>query len=622
MGGDYIKPEKIGEIFEDILPASKVAEARMSSITERKLINSYIRAIFIKSRDGEMVNFLKNGHKSEITTILSRMKVVQVNPYHMSYLTNNILRTLPDNFILFKSCYPIKYEKRVASIKCSEDSMSINIRVYAMNIYDEMCYWLNKVRDTYDKRLSNIWREILFYQFLREDIIKPKHNPHFIMIHSYYITDNETIDFAKLKKLKDEYFNKRTGDDIKNNTIDNLEKSLFEVINNGITVAHGKLLENQEFIGNYNFFEKNIHRLRLVRNRLFDDETKKEINLFMPSKKCIVSLTESPDQSILQWCLRNYIISDGIVRKQTTTGLHSDDEWMVIIFQLFSAFYTMNKKRFTTRILSWHENIFIKSFGKSGGEGHWKYVIGGVEFYVPNLGDMVMIDSVYKKVDNALTDSFENHIMFNEIVPHFFDDSKGIYLNNLNFNYTTNITSGNNINTELENVLKSNFNNLFNPQVFTEFEKLNLGFVKPNNVILSLMDEVNKINFTGIETDCETLLKEGFIKKFHKFLHPKLGTNITELESKQIYPFGTEIENTNVGEMLIYKSISGIIEVKKWVIMFDTKSYTVIDKLGSSVTVKSVNKNSLAKFNGSEINMNFDYNNPIINDQILDIYNI
>ena len=47
---------------------------------------------------------------------------------------------------------------------------------------------------------------------------------------------------------------------------------------------------------------------------------------------------------------------------------------------------------------------------------YWKYVINGIEYYVPNYGHMVMIDSTFKDV------RVQPKICSNKITPGTFDD--------------------------------------------------------------------------------------------------------------------------------------------------------------------------------------------------------
>jgi hypothetical protein len=123
----------VGEIFEDILPAAQVGVNRFTTLSERLILYSYIRSILIKSSEGEEIAIgdHKNS-KPEIINLLSYMKMLEMNPYHFSRLTNNHYRTMPDNFVMFKSCYPIRLEKSINVIKCAKEAVNTNIRIYIL----------------------------------------------------------------------------------------------------------------------------------------------------------------------------------------------------------------------------------------------------------------------------------------------------------------------------------------------------------------------------------------------------------------------------------------------------------------------------------------------------------
>ena len=105
----------IGEIYEDILPKAAISQNRYTTLSERLVIANYFRSILIKRGDGEEVKI--DGQKAneytrerfEIHNLLSHINVMDINPYHKNSLTNNPYRTLPDNMVMFRSCYPIKY---------------------------------------------------------------------------------------------------------------------------------------------------------------------------------------------------------------------------------------------------------------------------------------------------------------------------------------------------------------------------------------------------------------------------------------------------------------------------------------------------------------------------------
>ena len=59
-------------------------------------------------------------------------------------------------------------------------------------------------RNINDKLSFDVWREIIYYEFIREKIIKAKKCPNFISIILYGIDPVTKIDYNKIKLIKDE----------------------------------------------------------------------------------------------------------------------------------------------------------------------------------------------------------------------------------------------------------------------------------------------------------------------------------------------------------------------------------------------------------------------------------
>jgi len=46
---------------------------------------------------------------------------------------------------------------------------------------------------------ANVWRELVYYEYVREQILKKYKCPNFIMLYAYYTANNVNIDFEKIK---------------------------------------------------------------------------------------------------------------------------------------------------------------------------------------------------------------------------------------------------------------------------------------------------------------------------------------------------------------------------------------------------------------------------------------
>ena len=193
---------KIHDLYEDVLPSvNGIIQKTLTTLSERTIIYQYLRSIFIRHNDGEDISignkYPSNVQRTELTNLLSHIKLMEINPCHFSRITNNPYKTLPDDFLMYRSCYPVRLNKNNGIVTCAQDNIGINIRIYQMKVLDIMA---NKMSDGFQKKDCDLWREIAYYEYVREKIIKPKRCPNFVMMYAWYQTVKTGIDFMKLKK--------------------------------------------------------------------------------------------------------------------------------------------------------------------------------------------------------------------------------------------------------------------------------------------------------------------------------------------------------------------------------------------------------------------------------------
>ena len=97
---------------------------------------------------------------------------------------------------MYRSCYPIRLGQS-NSIECSKSSIGMNIRIYLLSKYDDSTH-----TSALSRYNSDVWRELDYYQYIREEIIKHNISPNFVSLHSYYMTKNTGINFAKFDKIR------------------------------------------------------------------------------------------------------------------------------------------------------------------------------------------------------------------------------------------------------------------------------------------------------------------------------------------------------------------------------------------------------------------------------------
>ena len=543
-----------GEIFEDILPATHVAHNRMTTLSERQVLYSYIRSILVKKGEGEEIAFSDNSKKPEIINLLSYMKMLEINPYHFSRLTNNPYRTLPDNFVMFRSCYPVRLNKNANFLMCAKESVGANIRIYSMNMYDELANKIN--HGSIKKKYSNIWREIIFYQYIREEILKKKICPHFPFLYSYYMTKNSGIDFQKIKNLKKNFVDKNSDFENDNNIIkktlftDTIKSMLSADKNLGLVLNVNDLKDyrnntvgkvNLDKINDQNKFKYGDNKKTIIFD-LCNNEL--EVDITAKSQNCLVAITEAPNQNIINWSTRAYVIDDGPVRKQLNTGVHDLLTWKSVIFQILVAFYVMDLKKIAIKEMSWARNIFIKDLDQGSSINYWKYKIGGINYFIPNMGSLVIFDSCFDDLKDGLgSDYYDNgkKIKYKLNAELFEDTDRTIGYGGMDL-----VITG----TNIDDVLKDNFIALFSANVFsTEFTSY--GGIKPPEEIINLVKNIGEINYKNKnETGGEDDLIDVILDNFSGFLHNKVGKIVNETEKTQLYPVGVDINLCKKGELV------------------------------------------------------------------------
>ena len=392
---------KLASLYEDILPSEgNVSNNTFNTLKERMIIHHYIRSIFIKTGDGEelLINGGPNRTESEVTNLLSHVKLLEINPYHYNRLTDNIYRTLPTNFVMYRSCYPIKLGQ-FNSIECSKSSIGMNIRIYLLSKYDDETHV-----STLPRYNSDVWRELDYYQYIREEIIKHNISPNFVSLHSYYMTKNTGINFGKFDKIRGQiemrnYEIAKSNSDIRNNLykkyiIDQMDANPKEIVSFDDLIRE-QLIPATAVARPVTALERTkVITIRVERNIL-----NSRYNHFMDSDKCLVMLSEAPTQHLLNWATRTYQIDNGPVKKMIQNGYHDDRVWQSVFFQLLLSMLVMFEKKIMFTEFSLKNNIFIKDLKHSDQSvGIWKYIFDGIEYFVPNYGYLLLIDSNFAEI--------------------------------------------------------------------------------------------------------------------------------------------------------------------------------------------------------------------------------
>ncbi len=600
---------KIANLYEDILPNEEnVINNTFNTLKERMILHNYIRSIFIKTGDGEelLINGGPNNSKSEITNLLSHVKLLEINPYHFNRITNNPYKTLPNNFVMYRSCYPIRLSQSNI-VECSKSSVGMNVRIYLLSKYDENINTVNGI----SRIGSDIWRELDYYQYIREEIIKPNLSPNFITLHSYYMTKNTGINFKKFEDLKSNIDLNNKNIEAMNSKIRNdiyLKYIIQNTINDpNFKVTFRDLVINKVVPDGPDRAVSDQERAQCITNMVNNMEPSK-LNQYLDSDKCLVMLSEAPTQHLLNWATKTYQqgMNNAPVSKMIQHGYHDDKVWGSIYFQLLLSMLIMLEKEVMFTEFSIENNVYIKDLNHSEQNvGIWKYIYNGLDYYVPNYGYLLLIDSNYCDIKKEQDTYNVNKLTFTTInnTPQIVHKIKSTIMNDTNSN-------GEIYKLCLEQMIKAfSRNNL--GQSF-----VNYGGIAPTNAFLNELDNISmrivKIKDDhfkpGIVFDKNKFLSDikqlpsNIIKtKYFNMLHSRIGTPVKDNEKTYIGDYFDS--STKVGSIIVIKQSSvlntfGIYMGDNKVLTTNSIIFSQDDRNQISFDIKDIDMNNILNYYG------------------------
>ena len=551
----------INRVYEDVLPGDPNTYTFLK-LNERETIKKFMRNSILEKYDGEEMS-IKGGDK----TLLSWVKLFEVNPYT---LKASPYENIPTGFLLYRSAYPIKYSKEDHTIKTTPTSMAFNLRVYKLSNGALRCKDIKGL----DCNYYDIWRDIKYYEWVNT-IIKRKISPNFINLILYVIDSKSKVGFDKLDLIKKQYNNEEYILQTDNNK-NFLEKIGLSKINintnmpilNTNTLKRRLISENKYDLDKTTMNEAKEETLadsiknqtleiKNIINKIKPDTEKIDATtdyLLKDSGKILVAVTEAPNTNIIKWNSKVYK-SYGTVKTMTSTGYHNPDVWRSVLFQLLYACAVLEKENIYFNNFSLENNVFIKDVQTDGtGNSCWVYKINNIEYYVPNYGYMVVIDSNFADITEKSTK--QQFKIYSNIYGNINSDKSAF---------------GSTFKTILKNKI--------NCEEFKHFDANNLD------------DEVVKMITTILkELDATTNISNIFSNCFPEFFNNKIGKLLTILEkgsfnilNKPDYREGSLMirqKRYDEYEWVIYLGQNGS---QKKILIKDTKGYSQIDVFSSAL---------------------------------------
>jgi hypothetical protein len=356
LGNPSVHSNFLSRIYEDALPGDPFSFT-MKSVFERNHLISFMRNSMVKTNDGEEMT-MQVGQNS----FLEYIRMLEFNPFALG---TNPYTAIAPNFLIYAGSYPIKYNMETRMVEIAKHSMAVCIRMYMMTqgAINYRNLGPNITEDNFD-----VWREIKYYKWVKTELLDKKVCPNFITMILYKFDKISNVNYTQLYQIIGRYAGVAA---IGRNF------QLSQQINTALQPAYINRLAGQGV---------NLNA----------------VGLHTDSNTSMVVLTESPTYNLIEWASPIYQ-TNGVIRTMTSSGYHSPDVWRSVLFQLAYAMAVLQQKEIYFRNFDIKYNVFIKDLTTSNTNiGYWIYKINNVDFYVPNYGYVVMIDSSNIQVEKPI----------------------------------------------------------------------------------------------------------------------------------------------------------------------------------------------------------------------------
>lgn len=575
----YQNINRLNFLYEDFIPDPLMPD-KILTINDRfnlgEFISNNVLSLFEKETDKyylgkaeqQIIKSLYTNEIDGLSKIFSKIKSLKLNP---NFEGNN---NMPKDFMIFKSCYPIR--KTDSNVTCSKLSQSVNLRIYktpfnteSKKTGDISYYEIKEI-----PKNSHIDNELNYYMQIN-NIIKNKESPNFPIC--YGIVKNiydKTINFESKKPAELKISDSDDKYDIQMKNMTDTAKSAYDYLYDYIINKHPEVDKsdiedktkklkdaiednfknyqsiysfstNKDYISRFKNYK--INQMKMYLNQLFKTfnfrdfdywrntkkvpTTDKTISLLDSNNEIVkinkseldyvitFSLCESPDWSYKEWTNPQTIRQYGVA-KMIESGWHTDEEKEIFTFQLLYALLIMLKHQIFIPKFS-IDNIFIKKIiTKEMQTKIFVYEIDGIKYYIPNKGFYVMIDQRYATID------------INKDKQYYDEDNK--YENNISINndkYVPNIIS----------MIQTIFNDI-----------LNNNSIICQNVLKSIItdklkipDDINNIN------KCINSIRTLIIYCFMKYSNNRNGTIISADEFRLVNGNIKPLINYDCGELVL-----------------------------------------------------------------------
>lgn len=556
-------------IFEDVIP-THLSGNGLNVLAQRLELMNYVRGNMIEKQDGENID-ITGKHRYKHRSLVSYIKYLEMNPLDIGRRTENPYKNLPEGMLIYRACYPIELTP-YNSTKCSDGSIGLMVRIYESNPA-EMA--IDSIPDL-ERNMFPTWRDIMGYEIIREEILKKRKSPNFVGLVSYYQCHNSDIQWHKVSQARDG-----------SSKISRIDRSYIRANTSGRPYGAPPFVpDGQPELG---------------------DE-----NLFANQGEAIVALTEAPTYNIIGFASKRYA-NNGIdrVHKMVSSGFHSDDVWMSVLFQMCQGLLTMQNTGIAFRNFSLENNVFIKDLKTNHNAiDCWKYSIEGIDYFIPNYGYLVQFDSSFTKNREEETKVLYKaapKIVEKDGEKTYFREDINEFINNLNEdNYhisSIHMNKGKLSKTkeEIKEIVFEGFKRCIDPANFTSPYFAENGGISPPQEIMSLLVSMSKVAKENKEKDITYYIQ----KYFSNFMHNRIGTPIRESEQHFLRVDGEQ--NFRWGELVALSTPTDGYTLATFIMKTDSHNCIIFTRKSKdqSIEKQPVHIGNLVKFTNQELEQDY-----------------
>lgn len=630
--GDH---SKVSMIYEDMLPSQygKPFSGTSATIGERMMIYSAIKGMMFTQGDGKDIDLSGKGENS----LLSHLKFMDLNPYNTYQLSPNPYKGLPLNFLIYRSCYPIRYDQEESSVVCARNSVGMNVRIYRMT---DGAFALNRQQSNDSLANYEELREIAYYEYVREYIIRKKQSPNFVNLHGFYISQNSGIDFNKIAQIRGITQTNESAfttvvptvpgtttvvpvngssqpidpqvasavASIQQTLEEHCDDNTYSPINPGTTSINsltapstapsttpsgitGATAPGTTTVTPIVTGTTTVTPAPLIQPYRSPNQVLQIPNPQAYTGKALVAITESANYNLFGWASKTYQV-DGNIKRQINTGFHLDKVWFSVLFQIMVGMYALQINKIYFNNFTLEDNVYIKDLNVHGNvTKYWKYKVDGIDYYIPNYGYLALIDSNYKDLQTPNTTILK---ITPNTTPH------KIYSSFL----------GDNITTQPFDAFASAIDtNIFSQQF------LNNGGCQPPPEVLSLMTAIHNEAISDTNKDIGKYLYT-YMKQF---MNNRIGTYLKETEVMNIRKDAQKVFNK--GDMVVFEDGSDTYKFVLYIELLQNgvcKILTKTDPTNQDIIEMEIPATSLYQYSKAEpVQQNFKPNESILNEEEL-----